>query len=39
MGGVELGGENLPAPARKASRRKSSLAAPLIAVADAVASS
>ena len=36
MGGVELGGENLPAPARKASRRKSSLAAPLIAVADAV---
>ena len=36
MGGVELGGENLPAPARKASRRKSSLAAPLAAVADAV---
>jgi len=36
MGGVELGGENLPAPARKTSRRKSSLAAPLIAVADAV---
>ena len=30
MGGVELGGENLPAPARKASRRKSSLVATLI---------